>query len=384
MRNKKIGTVSFIMISILGLISIGLFLGGEQARKLKNYSMDRLKKAEIIVNNISYTDSELTTMVNIYVSSKGTLAMENYEKSRKILENNMNDLRNLTHNLEAKNYISSLMLYNKRIQKLEQKSIALLNEGNYIESYKIIEESDYVKLKKIYSENLKNAEILIKDEMLNGIYRYDGIEKIINIFNMIINISLVVLTLYLFFKLRKYFEEQQLLINEIEDANATLEMKVEDRTRDAEEKAEELQKRMEETEKISKALEKEAEERKLLQEEAEKNRVEAEERARFEEAISGLSYSLNGMPNIMELSEKAIDVLNNYLTIQMGAIYVSNENGKYIRTGSYGYNKGIKSEFNEGEGSVGEAAKQKKIIIIENIPEECLFLFGGGKIKHIQ
>ena len=35
------------------------------------------------------------------------------------------------------------------IQKLEQKSIALLNEGNYIESYKIIEESDYVKLSNI-------------------------------------------------------------------------------------------------------------------------------------------------------------------------------------------------------------------------------------------
>ena len=28
--------------------------------------------------------------------------------------------------------------------------------------------------------------------------------------------------------------------------------------------------------------------------------------------------------------------------------------------------------------------KQKKIIIIENIPEECLFLFGGGKIKPVQ
>lgn len=82
--------------------------------------------------------------------------------------------------------------------------------------------------------------------------------------------------------------------------------------------------------------------------------------------------------NTKELSEMAIKALVKYLKVEQGGIFVL-KNDVLILEASYAYDKkkALDSKFNIGEGLIGKCAKEKQILIFDNIPEGYTFIGSG-------
>ena len=90
-----------------------------------------------------------------------------------------------------------------------------------------------------------------------------------------------------------------------------------------------------------------------------------------------LSEQMSGEQNLAQLAKNIISFLATYLEMPVGICYLLEEAKgeqkarlKLIASYAYTYRKGITSEFLVGEGSVGQAALEKKPIHITKVPED--------------
>ncbi|SHI55545.1 PAS domain S-box-containing protein [Tangfeifania diversioriginum] len=99
----------------------------------------------------------------------------------------------------------------------------------------------------------------------------------------------------------------------------------------------------------------------------EKSRVENQEEKWLQEGISGLEDQMRGNFSVRELSEKIINFLTRFLSVEMSAVYVYDEIEKYLElTGSIGIRTSeVPQKILPGEGLVGKAATQTSLQIIE-------------------
>lgn len=84
-----------------------------------------------------------------------------------------------------------------------------------------------------------------------------------------------------------------------------------------------------------------------------------------------LNQKMRGDLEIQTLAKNIITYLCEYLKAQIGALYLYNEDTKKLKlTGSYAFTKrkNLNSEIKIGEGLVGQAAYEKEIISITDIP----------------
>ncbi|MCI5209740.1 MAG: HAMP domain-containing protein, partial [Candidatus Electrothrix sp. ATG2] len=110
-------------------------------------------------------------------------------------------------------------------------------------------------------------------------------------------------------------------------------------------------------------------------------RQAAEENQRYNWLQAGqleLDDQLRGDPSLGTLSKNIMNYLASYLGAQVGTLYIKEKDLLRLRA-SYAYTtrKNIADRFAVGEGMVGQAALEKKIIIISNVPDDYIQVTSG-------
>jgi signal transduction histidine kinase/DNA-binding response OmpR family regulator/CHASE3 domain sensor protein len=101
----------------------------------------------------------------------------------------------------------------------------------------------------------------------------------------------------------------------------------------------------------------------------------------------GLSEAMFGGPRLEVLGENVLRFLCEYLNAQAGVIFARVEN-KFSAIASYGVEAGSSAfaSFREGDGLLGQAAKDNRCFVIEDVPEGYLTIdttFLKGKPQHL-
>jgi CheY-like chemotaxis protein/signal transduction histidine kinase len=93
-----------------------------------------------------------------------------------------------------------------------------------------------------------------------------------------------------------------------------------------------------------------------------------------------LNDRLRGEMDIATLARDTITYLAKYLNAQVAALYLSDEENKKLQlVGSYAYKKrkNLSNQFEFGEGLVGQAAIEKKSILLTNVPDDYIAVTSG-------
>jgi len=111
-------------------------------------------------------------------------------------------------------------------------------------------------------------------------------------------------------------------------------------------------------------------------------RDETEAQDWLKTGIAKLSEVMRGEQDVATLTGKIISEVSTYLNAQIGAIYIFTQEGEQetLRlTASYAYTKrkNLSSQFLPGEGLVGQAALEKKPILVRNVPAEYIQVTSG-------
>ncbi len=91
-----------------------------------------------------------------------------------------------------------------------------------------------------------------------------------------------------------------------------------------------------------------------------------------------LGDTLRGDLELAAICREALEFLAKYLNVQVGGIFLL-EDGALRLLGSYGYQqrKNLSNEFHLGEGLVGQAALEKRRILLTNVPADYVRIASG-------
>jgi signal transduction histidine kinase len=92
-----------------------------------------------------------------------------------------------------------------------------------------------------------------------------------------------------------------------------------------------------------------------------------------------LNVKMRGEQDIETLGRNIIGYLTEYLNAQIGILYMSGNDNRLKIIGSYAYvqQKNTPNEFMPGEGLVGQAALEKKHILLTNCPDDSININSG-------
>ena len=104
------------------------------------------------------------------------------------------------------------------------------------------------------------------------------------------------------------------------------------------------------------------------------NQQKNEEQSWLTRGQGELDNLLRGEQNIEEMADKIVTFLSTYLQAAVGTFYVSDDEDFLHLYASYAYRnrKNASNNFKPGEGMVGQAVREKKLIIISEVPERYL------------
>ncbi|MHC4887531.1 MAG: HAMP domain-containing protein, partial [Planctomycetota bacterium] len=90
--------------------------------------------------------------------------------------------------------------------------------------------------------------------------------------------------------------------------------------------------------------------------------------------LSDLSEAMAGDPDLQELSNQVVSFLTEYCGAQLGALYTRTEDGMLHLRGSYAFEhrKALNAVIEPGQGLVGQAALEKHLICISELPEDYM------------
>ncbi len=91
--------------------------------------------------------------------------------------------------------------------------------------------------------------------------------------------------------------------------------------------------------------------------------------------VNSLNEMIRGDIDVQELAKNIVTFLSKYLNIPIGAMYLANDDGsEFHLTASYAFThrKGMNNTIKPGEGVVGQAAIEKEIISLTNVPENYI------------
>ncbi|MEW6088020.1 MAG: response regulator [bacterium] len=109
------------------------------------------------------------------------------------------------------------------------------------------------------------------------------------------------------------------------------------------------------------------------------NKKKSDRQNWIKSGVAELNDKIRGEQDISSLSHNIISFLCPYLDAQIGAIYITEDNSILKMMGSYAYTKRkhLSSEYKFGESLVGEAALEKDIILISDVPEDYIKIQSG-------
>ncbi|MDK2955595.1 MAG: hypothetical protein PWQ57_1091 [Desulfovibrionales bacterium] len=98
---------------------------------------------------------------------------------------------------------------------------------------------------------------------------------------------------------------------------------------------------------------------------------------------AGLDDRLRGQQDLRELSLGVVTFLVNYFEAQLGAMYLSDPSGRlrFAVGHAFSYRGGGFQEFEPGEGLVGQAGRERRIIFFHDVSEQLApkYNFGAGE-----
>jgi len=120
----------------------------------------------------------------------------------------------------------------------------------------------------------------------------------------------------------------------------------------------------------------------IMQDTLVRARYDSESQDWLKTGIARLNETMLGEKELSTLVAKVISELATYLEARIGVFYLQQTNvkdPKLILMGSYAYtkSKNLSTSFKAGEGLVGQAALEKKQILIENVPEDYIRVTSG-------
>ncbi|WP_207420391.1 response regulator [Desertivirga brevis] len=102
---------------------------------------------------------------------------------------------------------------------------------------------------------------------------------------------------------------------------------------------------------------------------------------------SSLERSMRGELSVEELSDTILSGICEFSSARIGSVYIfDKETNLLVLKGKYGYAKALKPAIEVGEGLIGQAAIDKKRVLIEELNEELRSVEGGFSIinsKHV-
>ncbi len=102
-----------------------------------------------------------------------------------------------------------------------------------------------------------------------------------------------------------------------------------------------------------------------------------------QESLVEISELLQGEKTVSDLGNQVLSKLSNILNIQVGAIYIEDDDYyKLVSSHAYFNRKSGDNRFKLGEGLVGQAALEKNTILFNEIPEDYIIIKSGlGETK---
>ncbi|MGV3509315.1 MAG: response regulator [Sphingobacteriaceae bacterium] len=110
-----------------------------------------------------------------------------------------------------------------------------------------------------------------------------------------------------------------------------------------------------------------------MKEDLQKFSLESSEKIWVQTGMALVNKTIRGEKNIQDLSDNVLNSLVNYIDANVGVMYSCNNETLHFEAGfalSKSYNAPKKLQL--GETLIGEAAKQKKILTLQNIPNDIL------------
>lgn len=98
------------------------------------------------------------------------------------------------------------------------------------------------------------------------------------------------------------------------------------------------------------------------------------------ETQTALGQAMSGNPTVMELSQRVLSLLCGSLDAQIGAQYVLEDGASTLRlTGAYAVARGpgLPERLQLGEGLIGQAALEKRRILVTDVPEDSIRIHWG-------
>ncbi|MDB5274498.1 MAG: histidine kinase [Chitinophagaceae bacterium] len=86
-----------------------------------------------------------------------------------------------------------------------------------------------------------------------------------------------------------------------------------------------------------------------------------------QEGTVTISNAIRGERDIQKLSSNLIQAITKYLKAPLGTVYILDKNMEFVLTGSYAA-KDVPKKVKLGEGLIGESLKNRKMVLIENLP----------------
>ncbi|MBU3144591.1 response regulator [Clostridium sp. CF012] len=92
-----------------------------------------------------------------------------------------------------------------------------------------------------------------------------------------------------------------------------------------------------------------------------------------------LSEKIRGEQDLVPLSTNIITYIAKYINAQIGVVYVKTKDDTFNFFGSYAYNppENLSKEIKLGEGIIGQAALEKRTIVITNVPDYYIKIASG-------
>jgi CheY-like chemotaxis protein/signal transduction histidine kinase len=103
----------------------------------------------------------------------------------------------------------------------------------------------------------------------------------------------------------------------------------------------------------------------------------------LQQSIVKISTVLQGEKTFNDLGNDLLSVMAEILNVQIGAVYVNaNKELKLIASYAYNKRKSSSSSFKFGEGLVGQAALEQKILLFDKLPDDYISIKSGlGETK---
>ena len=102
---------------------------------------------------------------------------------------------------------------------------------------------------------------------------------------------------------------------------------------------------------------------------------EQRRRAWLGDGQTQLAERLLGQPQVRELADRSLEFLADYLGCVVAALYLRDaQTGDLQRVAGYGFSEeaGVKAHFYRGEGLVGQAARGRRVVYLDDLPADYI------------